>query len=74
MVVAREREEEGAGAEVEKLSLSTFTFHFHFCSSFSLSTASFPFSQIEDVLQVGARLARMEAALAKLLARSEANI
>ena len=71
MVVARERAEDEAGAEVGPT--------FHFCCFTpthkffwgALKTVKVPPSALKYFLQVVARLARVEAALAKLLARSE---
>ena len=85
MVVARERAEDEAGAEVGQLSISAAfsTFQFFWgavknCLEFvptglthRLRTLTHPLFAVKYFLQVGARLARMEAALAKLLARSE---
>ena len=71
MVVARERAEEEAGAEVSILTLVVSPKN---CLEFNWLDPPSPIIETPPIiyfLQVGARLARIEAALAKLLARSD---
>ena len=80
MVVARERAEEEAGAEVSNCQLLPFPHILTLvvspknCLEFNWLDPPSPIIETPPIiyfLQVGARLARIEAALAKLLARSD---
>ena len=81
MVVARERAEEEAGAEVSNCQVSLFPHNSTLvvvspknCLEFNWLDPPSPIIETPPIiyfLQVGARLARIEAALAKLLARSD---